>query len=111
MKSKLDLYSRLKNRQRRIYKIKYLMLTACISISNVKCVFADNSNRMDMKLLEGILIFLQSCSYFFFAIGIGMFIYSIKDQDGSKKVDSIKIIGVGLLLYVLKHIARVGGLI
>lgn len=92
-------------------KLNYVMLTTGISISNALSVYADNSNRLDMKLLEGILIFLQSCSYFFFAISIGMFIYSMKNEDGSRKMESLKIFGVGLILYALKHIAKVGGLI
>ena len=40
-----------------------------------------------------------------------MFIYSIKNADGARKVDSLKVLGVALLLFGLKKVAEVGGLI
>lgn len=40
-----------------------------------------------------------------------MMIYSIKDEDGAKRTEAIKLIGIGLLLLSLKKVAEIGGLI
>ena len=92
-------------------RLFFFLSTLYFSFSRAFCSFARADGRIDKALFEAILIFLQSCSYFLWAIGIGMFIYSIKETDGGKKTDSLKVIGVGLLLFSLKKIAQVGGLI
>lgn len=77
---------------------------------NPMIIFADEY-RMDKQLLAAILYFLQMCSSVFFVLGIGMFIWSMQSEDGAKKTEALKIIGVGLLLLVLGKVADVGGLI
>ncbi len=86
-----------------------LMIT--IMLNNQLIAYAGTSKRMDKQLLEAILIFLQSCSYFMLVLSIGMFFYSIKNEDGAKKTDSLKVFGISLLLMSLRKIAEVGGLI
>lgn len=91
-------------------KIKQLaLLTTCMAC-NPMIVFADEY-RMDKQLLTAILYFLQMCSSVFFALGIGMLIWSVQSEDGAKKTGAIKIIGIGLLLLVLGRVAKAGGLI
>ena len=91
-------------------KIKQLaLLTTCMAC-NPMIVFADEY-RMDKQLLTAILYFLQMCSSVFFALGIGMLIWSVQSEDGAKKTGAIKIIGVGLLLLVLGRVAKAGALI
>ena len=70
-------------------KIKQLaLLTTCMAC-NPMIVFADEY-RMDKQLLTAILYFLQMCSSVFFALGIGMLIWSVQSEDGAKKTGALK---------------------
>lgn len=91
-------------------KFEKVFVTFLLSINSAIPVFAD-SNMAANQLLSAILDFLQYCSYLILVFGIGMFIYSIRNTDGARKVDSLKLLGVALLLYGLKKVAEVGGLI
>lgn len=91
-------------------KLKYILATIFLSTNNLILAFADTDMAAN-QLLGAILDFLQYCSYLILVFGIGMFIYSIKNADGARKVDSLKVLGVALLLFGLKKVAEVGGLI
>lgn len=73
-------------------------------------VYAEESERLDQVMLEGILTFLRYTSWPIMAISIGMFIYSMKNEDGAMKTDSLKIFGLAVLLYSLLIIAKASGL-
>jgi len=100
-------------------KLKFLMMTTFLSLTQIFAAYADlnltfgedSKNLMANRLLAGILSFLQNCAFIMFAFALGMFVYSMKNEDGAKKTDSLKIFGVGLLLIALKTIASVVGLI
>lgn len=93
-------------------KLKCIITTAIITFNNLFFVYADEEpTRMDKQLLAGICVFLRSASYLMLVFGIGMLIYSIKETDGAKKVESLKLFGLGLILYISKNIAEVFNLI
>lgn len=73
-------------------------------------VFAD-AQRADKQLLKAILEFLHSCSFFLFAVGIGMIILSAKTDNAEARANAVKIVGAGVLLFALNKIAAVAGLI
>lgn len=73
-------------------------------------VYAADAERLDRIMLEAILTFLQYVSWPILAIAIGMFIYSIKNEDGAGKTDSIKVFGLAIFLQSLLFIARASGL-
>lgn len=72
--------------------------------------YAEESERLDQTMLEGILTFLRYTSYPILVIAIGMFIYSIKNEDGASKTNAIKIIGLAVFLYSLLPLAKASGL-
>ena len=101
-------------------KLLFIMTETFFTINNKIITFAEfkwnndvskTKNYMANQFLAAILTFLQKCSFILFAFGIGMMIYSIKDEDGAKRTGAIKLIGIGLLLLSLKKVAEIGGLI
>ena len=72
--------------------------------------YAANEERMDRVMLEAILTFLQYASWPILAIAIGMFIYSIKNEDGAMKLNSLKIVGLAIFLQSLLFVAKASGL-
>ena len=72
--------------------------------------YAEESERLDQTMLEGILTFLRYTSYPILVIAIGMFIYSMKNEDGAMKTDSLKVFGIAVFLYSLLIIAKASGL-
>ena len=54
--------------------------------------YAAEGERMDRIMLKAILTFLQYASWPIVAVAIGMFIYSIKNEDGASKTNAIKIL-------------------
>lgn len=73
-------------------------------------VFAAETQRMDMKMLKGILVFLRYCSYPILLLAFGMFIFSICEMDGEKKTNSLKVFGISMLLWSLLVLAKASGL-
>jgi hypothetical protein len=74
-------------------------------------VFADEAQaRMDQRMLEAILIFLRYVSAPVFVIAIGMLISSMRNQNATLKVDSLKVLGVSFLLLLLHPFAKASGL-
>lgn len=68
------------------------------------------ADRLDRRMLEAILIFLRYSSYPLIAISIGMFVYSIKNEDGAMKTSSLKIFGISMLLFSLHSLCVASGL-
>lgn len=99
-------------------KIKMFILGCYLSLSQIVTAYADfdfsigkTKNLMASRMLAGVLTFLQYSAFILFAIGLGMFLYSFHSEDGAKKSDSLKIFGVGIILFGLKAVAQLGGLI
>ena len=72
--------------------------------------YAAEGERMDRIMLKAILTFLQYASRPIVAVAIGMFIYSITNEDGASKTNAIKIIGLAVFLYSLLPLAKASGL-
>lgn len=72
--------------------------------------YAEESERLDRVMLEGILTFLRYTSWPILTIAIGMFIYSMKNEDAAMKTDSLKIMGLAVFLNSLILIAKASGL-
>ena len=100
-----------------ISKIHFFLLTIWMTMSQSFFAYADfefesqNKNLMANRMLAGILTFLQKCSFVIFALAVGMFVFSVSNADGAKKADALKLFGVGLLLFGLKMVASIAGLI
>lgn len=97
-------------------KLKYLLLIMCTSINTVFLTYADDSifgteKRMDKQMLEAVLVFLRTCSWFVFALALGLFISAYTSADGAKKANALKLFGVFIVLYGLKTVASLSGLI
>lgn len=92
-------------------RIKQLGIGIILSMQNAMISYASNDYRLDKKLLAGILEFFVYCSYLVFAIGLGLLFYSIKNEDGSRKLDALKMIGFSVALFCLKGIAISTGFI
>lgn len=75
-------------------------------------VLADEAaqSRMDQRMLEAILIFLGYVSWPIIAMAIGLFVLSMRNEDGASKSNSLKIFGVGAFLLCLHSFAKASGL-
>lgn len=98
-------------------KFKIFLLTIWMVMSQGFLAYAgfefesQDKTLMANRFLAGILAFLQKCSFVMFVFALGMFLYSVSNEDGAKKTDALKLFGVGLLLFGLKIVAEVAGLI
>lgn len=86
---------------------KVMIFVSTFFLNTIAVFAVDTSNRTGLKLLLGILEIIRSFSWVVIAFAIGMFLFSLRDQNAPMKSSALKIFGVGIFMNALLGIAHV----